>query len=108
MHVLLGLLIVFFNALDNLTTFLSLTRATPGFEVYEANPFARWMFDAVGLMPGLLIETLVTTVAVGFLVFAPRIAPSVRLTLLGVLVVLPAWATANNLEVMRAVGIPLG
>jgi hypothetical protein len=32
----------------------------------------------------------------------------VRLALLALLVVLPAWATVNNLEVMRSVGITLG
>jgi hypothetical protein len=107
MRVLLGLLTIFFNGLDNLTTFLSLRGATPGFEVYEANPFARWLFDTVGLAEGLLLEAVITTLAVCFLVWAPRIAPRVRLALLGVLVVLPAWATVNNLEVMQSVGIPL-
>jgi hypothetical protein len=108
MRVLLGLLIVVFNAMDNLTTFMSLSSPTPGFEVYEANPFARWLFESVGLAEGLLLEALVTTGAVCFLVWAPRIAPRVRLALLALLVVLPAWATLNNLEVMRSVGISLG
>jgi hypothetical protein len=108
MRVLLGLLIVLFNALDNLTTFMSLSSPTPGFEVYEANPFARWLFESVGLAEGLLLEALITTAAVCFLVWAPRISPRVRLALLALLVVLPAWATVNNLEVMRSVGITLG
>jgi hypothetical protein len=107
MRVLLGLLTIFFNALDNLTTFLSLRGSTPGFEVYEANPFARWLFDAVGLAEGLVLEAMITTAAVCFLVWAPRIAPRVRLTILAMLVVLPAWATLHNLEVMQSVGITL-
>ena len=57
---------------------------------------------------GLLLEAVITTAAVCFLVWAPRIAPRVRLALLALLVVLPAWATVNNLEVMRAVGIAVG
>ena len=105
MRVLLGLLIVFFNALDNLTTYLSLSTATPGFEVYEANPFARWLFEAVGLMEGLLLETLITTGAVCFLVLSPRISNKIRFGVLILLTVLPAWATINNLHVMREVGL---
>ena len=76
--------------------------------LHEANPIARWLFESVGLVEGLILETLVTTVAVCFLVWAPRISPQLRLALLVVLAILPAWATANNLEVMRSVGIGLG
>jgi hypothetical protein len=108
MRAVLGLLIVFFNMLDNVTTFLSLRGPTPGFEVFEANPFARWLFDSIGLVEGLVLETVITTIAVCFLVWAPRISPRVRLVILVVLAVLPAWATVNNLEVMRSVGISLG
>jgi hypothetical protein len=108
MRIPLGLAVVAFNLLDNATTFLCLRAPVAGFEVVEANPFARFLFDGVGLVPGLLLETLVTTSTVACLIFCARISAPLRLGLLAVLALLPAWATLNNLLVMRAVGIGLG
>ncbi len=105
---MLGLAVVVFNLLDNATTFFCLRQTVPGFDVVEANPFARALFDGVGLVPGLLLETLVTTATVAFLVWSARLSTALRLGLLAVLALLPAWASVNNLLVMRAVGIGLG
>jgi hypothetical protein len=104
---MLGALVIFFNMMDNVTTFACLRSATPGFRVTEANPIARWLFDSVGLVEGLVVETIITTLAVGFLVFTQRLSLRVRVTLLCILAALPAWAAINNLNVMRAVGILL-
>lgn len=105
MRFLLGGLVLLFNLLDNTTTFLCLNATVPGFKVIEANPFARWLFDVFGLMEGLVLETLLTCIAVGFLVFTRRLPPRIKLALLGVLVILPAWAVVNNLNVMKAIGV---
>lgn len=105
MRIALGFVVLFLNLIDNTTTFVCLRAPIPGFEVIEANPFARWLFDSIGLLPGLMLEYLVTTLAVAFLVLSTRISPRVRLALLAVLSVLPAWAALNNLEVMRAIGV---
>ncbi len=103
MRFVLGALVLVFNCLDNATTFLCLREPVAGFEVFEANPVARVLFDSVGLMEGLLLETAFTLVAVGFLVFSNRVPQRLKLALLSVLVVLPAWASVNNLLVIRAV-----
>jgi hypothetical protein len=108
MRIALGLAVVVFNLLDNATTFLCLRSPVEGFEVIEANPFARFVFDAVGLLPGLAFETLITTATVAFLVFTPRLSPPLRYAVLAILTLLPAWASVNNLLVMRAIGIGLG
>lgn len=105
MKLLLGLLVVLFNLTDNTTTFLCLRAPTPGFEVIEANPFARWLFDSLGLVEGLLLETFITTGAVCFLVLSPRVPTRIRFSLLVLLTILPAWATVNNLSVMREIGL---
>jgi len=107
MRFLLGGLVLLFNLLDNATTFLCLQAATPSFEVFEANPVARFIFDHMGLFEGLMIETAITTAAVGFLVWTDRIPSTFKLVLLGVLATLPAWAALNNLSVAQAVGIPI-
>ena len=108
MRFLLGALVVLFNLADNTTTFLCLRHPVAGFEVVEANPIARWLFESVGLMEGLVLEMLITTAAIGFLVITQRIPSRMKLMLLMVLALLPAWAAVNNLLVIRAVGLPLG
>ena len=105
MRLALGVLVVLFNLMDNATTFLCLRAPVPGHDVVEANPFAAWLFQSMGLVPGLAVETAITTAAVCFLVLNPRIPQKVRLGLLAVLAVLPAWAAYNNLQVMWALGI---
>lgn len=105
MRMSLGMLVVVFNLLDNATTFLCLRAPIPGQDVIEANPFARWLFDSVGLVPGLTLETVITTAAVCFLVLSPRIPRPIRFGLLTVLAILPAWAAANNFQVMWDLGL---
>lgn len=108
MRFLLAFLVVVFNLADNATTFLCLQAPVPGYHVIEANPFARWLFDTLGLLEGLALETFLTTAAVVFLVVSSRIPHSARLVLLGMLAVLPAWAAMHNLEVMQAIGLGFG
>ena len=107
MHVFLGTLVVLMNLADNATTFLCLRAPVPGYEVVEANPAAAWLFDAIGLIPGLALEMAVTTVAVAFLVWTPRVSPRVKLALLILLAVLPAWAAINNWLVIEATGLSI-
>lgn len=101
MRYVLGALVLLFNLTDNTTTFLCLRQPVPGFSVIEANPLARWLFEAVGLANGLVLEMLLTTVAVAFLVWTRRLAPNLRTAILCVLAVLPAWASVNNYLVLR-------
>jgi hypothetical protein len=105
MRFVLGALVVLFNCLDNATTFLCLRQPIAGYEVFEANPVARLLFDSMGLIEGLLLEMVITLAAVGFLVWTRRIPMRLKLSLLVVLVVLPAWASINNLLVIRAVSV---
>ncbi|MCP4005209.1 MAG: hypothetical protein GY725_13545 [bacterium] len=107
MRFLLGALVVLFNLTDNATTYLCLREPVPGFEIVEVNPIARWLFETLGLLEGLVFEMGMTTLAVGFLVVTRSVPPKLRLALLVVLTVLPAWASANNYFVLKAVGIPI-
>jgi hypothetical protein len=107
MRLFLGALVVLLNLADNATTFLCLRAPVPGFEVIEANPAAAWLFDAIGLGRGLVLEMVVTTFAIAFLVATTRIPPRVKLALLVVLAALPAWAAVNNLLVIQATDLPI-
>ena len=102
MRVFLGVLVVLLNLADNTTTYLCLRAPVPGFEVGEANPAAAWLFGAVGLMPGLVLEMVVTTAAIAFLVATTHVPPRLKLFLLLVLAALPAWAAINNAYVIHA------
>jgi hypothetical protein len=104
MRFVLGALVLLLNTLDNTTTFLCLRNPVPGFEVIEANPLARWLFEAVGLTEGLVFESAVTLGAVAFLVLTRTLPTRVRTVLLVVLIVLPTWAVVNNVKVMTAIG----
>ncbi len=106
MRFLVGGMVVVFNMLDNATTFLCLRAPVSGFEVFEANPLARSLFDGIGLVEGLLVESVLTTSAVIFLVVTRRIPRRIKVLLLGFLALLPAWAVANNMQVMLELGIP--
>ncbi|MEX2209130.1 MAG: hypothetical protein WEF50_23170 [Myxococcota bacterium] len=107
MRVLLGALVVLFNLADNATTFLCLRAPVPGFEVIEANPAAAWLFDAIGLRQGLVLEMLITSVAIVFLVGTRRISQRVKLALLVLLAALPLWAAVNNWQVIQATNLPI-
>jgi len=108
MHVVLGILVVLLNLADNATTFLCLRAPVPGFEVIEANPAAAWLFNSVGLLPGLALEMAVTTLAIAFLVATTRLSPRAKVALLVVLAALPAWAAVNNVLVIRATNLAIG
>ncbi len=105
MRFLLGAAVLLLNLADNATTFLCLRAPAEHYVVFEANPVARWLFEGVGLVEGLALEMVLSTVAVAFLVLTTRIKAPTRLVLLGVLAALPAWAVANNMQVMYEVGI---
>ena len=105
MRFLLGATVLLLNLADNATTFLCLRAPVESFVVFEANPVARWLFDGVGLAEGLALEMILSMVAVVFLVLTNRIQRRTKLVLLSALAALPAWAVANNMQVMFEVGI---
>jgi len=108
LHWLAGLTVVL-TAADHWTTYLCLRSPVAGWNVSEINPLADWLFATFGLVPGLLIDSSITLVAVVFLfstALFPRTAKSVCFA---VLVVSTAWAVLNNLLAIEALGLsPLG
>ncbi len=106
LHLLAGVALLFSLA-DHWTTYLCLRGQVVGWHVTEANPLAEWLFARFGLAEGLVIDTLVTVLVLGFLVQTPRIARPLKLGALGVLIATTAWAVANNLEAVRLLGLSL-
>jgi hypothetical protein len=106
---LLALLTLLLTAADHWTTYLCLQAPVPGFEVSEANPIAGWLFRSLGLIPGILLDTAVTLVAVGFLVSTALIPGAAKRTFLLLVIAWTGYAVLNNLQAMAAMGLsPLG
>lgn len=106
---ILALLTVLVSAADHWTTYLCLRAPVPGWQVAEANPLADWLFQTLGLVPGLLLDTLVTLCAVAFLLSTSAIPRRLRAAFLAVVTVWTAVAVANNVQAMQALGLsPLG
>jgi hypothetical protein len=104
LHWLAGLTLVL-TAADHWTTYVCLRGPVHGWHVSELNPLADWLFATVGLVPGLLIDSGITLVAVAFLASTslfPRTAKSVCFS---VLVVSTGWAVLNNLLAIEALGL---
>jgi hypothetical protein len=102
---ILAVLTVVVSAADHWTTYLCLRRPVSGWEVSEANPLAAWLFDSIGLGQGLFLDSAVTLVAVGFLLWTPRLPRRVKV---GFLVAVIAWtgvAVANNLNAIQRLGL---
>jgi hypothetical protein len=104
----LAALALLFALLDHATTWLCLHAPVPGWEIREANPLAEWLFGRVGLVEGLAIDTAVTLGVVIAVSEARRIPRRAKVGLLGVLIVTSAFAVANNLGVIRQLGLLVG
>jgi hypothetical protein len=97
------------TAADHWTTYLCLRGPVAGWNVSELNPLADWLFTTFGLVPGLLIDTSVTLVAVGFLLSTALFPRAAKSVCFAVLVLSTAWAVINNLLAIDALGLsPLG
>jgi hypothetical protein len=104
---ILALLTLLLSAADHWTTYLCLRQPVDGWHVTEANPLADWLFQRFGLAGGLWIDTVVTVIVLTALVQTPRIARSLKLGALGVLIATTAWAVANNLQAVYQLGLSL-
>ena len=94
---------------DHWTTYLCLRTPVDGWEVVEANPIAEQLFEVAGLVPGLLLDSCVTLVAILFLVTTSRFGTGIKAALLGFITLTTSYAVANNLIAISDLGIsPLG
>jgi hypothetical protein len=104
---ILALLTLILSAADHWTTYLCLRAPLDGWEVTEANPLAEWLFDALGLVPGLLVDSTVTLLAVGFLLSTRHLSDSVKIGFFGVVVAWTGIAVVNNLKAISTIGLSI-
>ncbi len=97
------------TAADHWTTYLCLRAPVAGFHVSEANPIAAVLFQQVGLVPGLVVDGLLTLGALLFLVWTRRLPEAVKVLFLVTVAVWTGAAVANNLDVLAELGLsPFG
>ena len=97
------------SAADHWTTYVCLRQPVSGWQVTEANPISDWLFESIGLVPGLLLDSVVTIAAVAFLLTTRRLPNFVKRTFFGLVVVATGYAVINNYRAIDALGIsPLG
>jgi len=106
---ILATLTLLLSAADHWTTYLCLRAPVSGWHVAEANPLAEWLFSSFGLVPGLLIDSGVTLVAVAFLLSTPQIPKLTKGLFFGAVIAGTSVAVYNNVLAIQALGLsPLG
>jgi hypothetical protein len=105
----LALLTLALSAVDHWTTYLCLRSPVAGWTVTEANPISDWLFEGVGLVPGLVIDSVVTVVAVILLLTTSRVPQYAKGAFFSLVVLTTGYAVINNVEALSALGLsPLG
>ena len=108
MH-LFAIITLALSAADHWTTYLCLRQPIAGWQVIEANPISDWLFARIGLVPGLLVDSLITVCAVFFLLSTHRLPRSLKTAFFSAVVLTTGYAVVNNLQAIDAMGLsPLG
>lgn len=103
------LVVALLTTADHLTTWLCLRKPVDGFVVHEANPFAAWLFEFAGLVPGLVLDSVATFWVLLFLVTTRRFSPEWKTAMLASVAVATGYAVTNNLFAIAELGIaPFG
>ena len=97
------------SAADHWTTYLCLRSPVAGWEVIEANPISDWLFSWIGLVPGLLLDSVITVFAVAFLLWTNRLTRNVKRAFFWLVTLTTGYAVINNFRAIDALGLsPLG
>ncbi|MDH3519910.1 MAG: hypothetical protein OEM49_05575 [Myxococcales bacterium] len=106
---ILAILTLILSAADHWTTYLCLSQPVDGWLVSEANPLADWLFSSYGLIEGLLIDSAVTVLAVGFLLTTRQLPELAKGLFFALVIAWTGFAVLNNLQAIQALGLsPLG
>lgn len=93
------------SAGDHYTTWLMLREPLPGWDVWEANPIARWLFNTMGLVPGLAIDSI-ATVAFGTWAYqTDKVVDEFKIVACLVICLATGYAIHNNVQVLYTTGV---
>jgi hypothetical protein len=103
----LAFLTLLVSAADHWTTWRCLRAPVEGWVVTEANPISDWLFAQLGLVPGLLLDSALTLLAIAFLITTPLLPRPVKSTFFGVIIAWTGYAVVNNYQAIQTMGISL-
>jgi len=101
----LALIAVLLTGADHWTTYLCLSGPIEGWQVNEANPMANWLFHVAGLLPGLALDSVISVMAVLFLLTTGALSKRTRAGLLSAIALFTGYAVVNNLQAISAMGL---
>jgi cell division protein FtsW (lipid II flippase) len=105
----LAILTLLVSAMDHWTTYLCLREPVEGWRVAEANPIAEALFESYGLVQGLVIDSAITLLAVGFLLTTRRLPDLAKGLFFAAVIAWTGFAVVNNLYAIQVMGLsPLG
>ena len=90
---------------DFYTTWASLHQPIPGWEVLEINPISALLFEWLGLVPGLILDTALGIALIVFIARTRRLNHRWRIGVLVSLVLFTAYVVVNNYLNMVKIGI---
>ena len=102
---ILTLTTILLTATDHWTTYLCLRSPIEGWLVTEANPFADWLFQWVGLGTGLAIDSAVTLFAVCFLATTRVFGRNIKTGLMAIITLSTGCAVVNNIGAIWRMGL---
>jgi len=101
----LVLLTLMVSAADHWTTYVCLRAPVEGWRVSEANPLAEWLFQAIGLVPGLVLDSAITVLALAFLLATRLLPVTLKSAFLSLVLVWTGVAVLNNWQAIQTMGL---
>lgn len=90
---------------DAYTTWACLHEPVPCWEVLEWNPVAEWLFETLGLVPGLVVDSVITLVAALWVARTTKIATPLKVSYFTLGIIVTSWAVCHNYQGMVEIGI---
>jgi hypothetical protein len=90
---------------DHYTTWMCLRAPVAGWEITEINPIAAYLFQVFGLVPGLLIDSFLTVIAVTCVYRTDAFTDKLKIGGGLAATALTVYAVVNNVKAMFALGI---
>ena len=98
-------MILLLTSADHWTTYLCLREPIAGWSVTEANPLSAWLFGQLGLVPGLLLDSVVTLVALALVIRTTQFPTFVKTAVLVFVSLATGYAVINNMLALNALGM---
>lgn len=90
---------------DAYTTWACLHEPVSGWEVLEENPVAEWLFETLGLVPGLVVDSVLTLLVALWVARTKKLPIPLKVFYFALGITVTAWAVYHNYQGMVEMGI---